>query len=102
MTEDIQPYCFDEKDADFGSKVPSLTETSVDEAKRLVDEHWEYVRDGQRQALMVGKIDWQETILLQVGVDELLDYVGFHFKSSGIHFWKHALEWAQQAGLLKE
>lgn len=44
---------------------------------KLIDDHWKYVEDMLR---------------VHGTEEEAIDIVGFHYKTSGKHFWKHCCE----------
>ena len=57
------------------------TKADMDYANKLVNEHWEYIQ----LMLQVHKID-----------NEIIKLIGFHYRSSGVHFFKHALEYVKE------
>ena len=56
-----------------------ITKADMDYANKLVNEHWSYI----------------QSLLEMHDIDEyLIKMIGFHYRSSGIHFFKHALEYS--------
>lgn len=51
--------------------------TKVNRAEELVNAHWKYIKG----VLEISDMD-----------DEIIDKIGFHYRTSGIHFYNHAVE----------
>ena len=67
-----------------------------DRAKQLVDEHWGYVSGVVSSATHKELIDADNIAFQKMYLDE----IEFHFKTSGVHFYKHCLE-DIKAGIIK-
>ena len=58
--------------------------------KKTAEAHWEYI-----EALTRATLATPGTSEVGMSVDEVVNLIGFHYKSAFIHGWKHGLE-AQQ------
>lgn len=47
-------------------------------AEKIIDEHWRFIE----RALLLHGVDEQE-----------VERIGFWYKSAGLHFWEHGVEW---------
>ena len=55
--------------------------------KKTADAHWEYI-----EALTRATLATPGTSEVGMSVDEVVNLIGFHYKSAFIHGWKHGLE----------
>ena len=51
-----------------------------EESKKLAEEHWSYI----------------EALLLAHGEKDILEVIGFHYKSAFIHGFKHGVEFIEE------
>ena len=55
--------------------------------KKTAEAHWEYI-----EALTRATLATPGTSEVGMSVDEVVNLIGFHYKSAFIHGWKHGLE----------
>ena len=55
--------------------------------RKTADAHWEYI-----EALTRATLATPGTSACGMSVDDLVELIGFHYKSAFIHGWKHGLE----------
>lgn len=72
---------------------------SNEKASRLANDHWSYVHDLCKTTLD-SALDGFD-IIASISKEQLIEVIGFHYKSAFIHGYKHAIEDIESEGRKK-